>query len=157
MIAINSFQHSRILGWAVRGYGVSFAVSILSSIHIVYVGGTREAVLSLVWPSLLGNFVLLIVCFLAGASIRNRKNDFFDTFFVDMVAPEADGSKFSGSSILLFVLATVWLFPIGTLLSLYSLIYLYVIDPEYLPVPASQEQVTENAGQHALINPHQGG
>ncbi len=138
-------QHSKIIGWAVTGYGIGFATAaILTILQTLSIGDARTTVAGFVWSSVVGNFIMLIICLTAGATIRNRSRDVIDLIFGEFNFQENESIQFKGSSILLFVLGAVWLFPLGTFLSLYSLVFLFVIDSNDRNEQAKSANINKN-------------
>jgi len=123
MLKIKCEQHAEILRWAVVGYGVSFVyAALLPLLQIASIpdkSGNTMTLGQVLWPTILGNVAIAIVCFIAGnpAGYANAR-------------PKSEG--------VLFALASIGFFPLGTILSAYMLVYLFVIYPD-VEEPSSSE------------------
>ena len=115
MFKVTLEQHAQILGWTIIGYGLSFIyAAILPMLQMASVldkNGNTATLGQLLWPTILGNIVIAVICFIAGNAVR----------YVE-ARPKSEG--------LLFAVASFGFFPLGSILSLYTLVYLFVIYPE---------------------------
>jgi len=123
MIKIRPDQHAKILGFALIGYGLQFLsgfFSFLSRIPYWFTqGGSEYAFVARILDSLENYYLpilLLAVSIIAGISTLSMKSK----------------SKLPG---LLFVLAGISFFPLGTMLSGYVLVYLFVFKNDDFPMP----------------------
>ena len=132
MIKIRSDQHAKILGFALIGYGLQFLSSFLTFIRDIPEwfpqNNVQYAFVGLAMVSI-GKFylplLLLAISTTAGISTLSAKSK----------------SKLPG---LLFVMATISFFPLGTILSGYLLVYLFIVkDLNYFPMPDSKVIATE--------------
>jgi hypothetical protein len=113
MFNIKPDQHAQILGWTVIGYGLSFVyAALLPMLQLASIGthGNIESAGQVLWPTIVGYVLIAIFCFIAGSGIKYTET-----------TPR--------SECLLFAVVTVGFFPLGTLLSIYALVYLFVIYP----------------------------
>ena len=122
-------QHAQILGFAIIGYGVSFLITLVVPLmRYVVAWNSAQELLSektlgfgvadakamsefstdLAIPTILYGFVMFAICGLAGLVIKSGFPD-----------PKLFG--------LFFVILCFGLFPLGTIVSLYALVYIFVI------------------------------
>src|SRR5262245_31873443 len=77
MFKIGKEQHAAILRWAIVGYGVSFIyAALLPLMQLASLPGTAAnsgSFGSLLWPTILGNIIVAIVCFIAANGIGYAK------------------------------------------------------------------------------------
>lgn len=106
-------QHAQILSFAILGYGVATILEVSASFFqlrkVSSAVGTQLDIESLYWPKMLGGFLILILCLGAFVVTRNREE-----------SPRGWG--------LILAVLIFGYFPLGTLLSVYILIYLFAID-----------------------------
>jgi len=126
---LRSDQHAQILGFSIVGYGVSFLINFVGPLlhylmawnsirdrlsdPALHVGGAEARALSdystdLSIPILLYGLVMFAICGLTGLIIKSGYPD-----------PKVFG--------LIFVILCFGLFPLGTIVSIYALIYIFII------------------------------
>ena len=115
MISITPWQHAKILGFAILGYGLQVIFSVLNELTGIWIGLTNPYgdvslgdLLVRSWSENSRIYLFLLVSIVAGVSVLSLKSR----------------SKIPG---ILFVLSFVSFFPLGTILSFYLLLYLFVI------------------------------
>jgi hypothetical protein len=121
-------QHSAILGYAAMGYGISFAIGLVDPIvkantldTMMKTGLTQSRADlgfdfgDLLFPKVVFGIAVFVICTLAGFVIKS-----------DDLNPRPLG--------LLLALLTFGFFPLGTLVSMYTLLYLFAIYKHEEPI-----------------------
>lgn len=114
MTKLSVEQHAQILGFALIGYGLGWAfdgLAVLWKVGHIPEAGLERTVQSLFTAQLFLLLARATVAIVAGVVIRTLMSD-----------PKVVG--------LLFVFASIYSFPLGTILSAYVLIYLFAIHPQ---------------------------
>ena len=113
MIKLSVDQHAQVLGFALIGYGIGWAldaIAALWNVGQIPALGLEDSIQFFLTSQILILLARAIVAVTAGLVIRMMMSD-----------PKIFG--------LLFVFASVSSFPLGTVLSAYVLIYLFAIYP----------------------------
>lgn len=116
MLKLNAEQHAQILGFALIGFGLGWTLDVVAALwKLTQIPNLSDVGLQASIQGSLGwELVLLIgratITVAAGLVIRTMMSD-----------PKVFG--------LLFVFVSIYVFPLGTLLSIYVLVYLFAIYP----------------------------
>ncbi|HMU34420.1 MAG TPA: hypothetical protein PKC89_11195 [Pyrinomonadaceae bacterium] len=102
---ITPFQHSQVLGYALFGFGIFQAFGVVNLLWTTW--GTLHSLGQLFVPTVLGAIIICLASLFAGHMIWQREYD-----------PKTPG--------LIFVLCAIGAVPLGTILSAYVLLYLFV-------------------------------
>jgi hypothetical protein len=105
---ITPFQHSQILGYALIAYGVFQGFGVVNLLWVTSLERKLSTAGQVLAPQILSGFALCIISLIAGVVIRGKDGD-----------PKVPG--------LLFVFGALVSFPVGTILSAYVLLFLFVI------------------------------
>lgn len=110
---ITKSQHANILGYAVIAYGVYY---LYLALGIFWVSGIPLGVV--VWPQFFSSLFVFAVALAAGYIVQGNSTD-AGSKEAKPIDPKLPG--------LLFVFLSFGSFPLGTLISAYMLLYLFVI------------------------------
>jgi len=113
MLKLKLSQHAQILGFAIIGYGTSQIISTIgTAMQVWYLTGQKLSATNtdFLAPSGFSAIIYFLVSLYAGTIIKGIELD-----------PKIPS--------LVFVFLAIGVFPLGTILSVYVLIYLFVIYP----------------------------
>jgi len=117
------YQHAQILGYGIIAYGIASLIDLAGVIQTFFMVGTGTSTSTVTgivfWPKIVFGAGFAILCFLAGAVIKNRDVD-----------PKGYG--------LAVAMVSIGSFPLGTIISAYTLFYLFVVWPNEGPEPDRQ-------------------
>jgi hypothetical protein len=120
---VSQIQHARILGFATIGYGVASLIETTGPIQAFQLLGRQQELQGWIyWPKILFGIGLFIVCLAAGIVIKDREHD----------------PKILGLSV---AIVTFGFFPLGTILSVYLLLFIFVINQ--VIEPQTEPQINE--------------
>jgi hypothetical protein len=107
MVKLRLDQHAQILGFAIIGFGIALLLGKVQTMWILAQGTSGSAAL---WPDILVTWALFLISLFAGLTIKWLAFD-----------PKTAG--------LAFVIVAIGTFPLGTIVGVYALVYLFVIYP----------------------------